>query len=127
MQVSGPVRAGLDEALAELHLPQVGPNTGERTGADRRFTHDPLQTVCALFATDYAISEHALGRECQGLSGIGRAVAFERPAPESLPPEATISLGSPRSGPSRVGLPVLGQRLRLSSRGVGRAGGRCSA
>ena len=32
VQVPGAVRAGLDEALAELDLPQVGPDTGERAG-----------------------------------------------------------------------------------------------
>ena len=46
VQVPGPVRAGLDEALAELHLLQVGPDTGERAGADRGLGHDSLQ--CGL-------------------------------------------------------------------------------
>ena len=51
VQVPGPVRAGLEEALAELHLPQVGPDAGERAGADRRLGHGRLLAVCAIFAT----------------------------------------------------------------------------
>jgi hypothetical protein len=35
VQVAGAVGAGLQEALAELDLGQVGPDTGERTGAHR--------------------------------------------------------------------------------------------
>ena len=46
VQVPGPERAGLDEPLAELHSLQVGPDTGERAGADRGLGHDSLQ--CGL-------------------------------------------------------------------------------
>jgi hypothetical protein len=45
VQVAGPVRACLDEALAELDLPQVGPHAGERARTDGRLGHEALLEV----------------------------------------------------------------------------------